>query len=108
VLWGLPSVLSVLPSAFLIKKGPGCAGPFRSVSVTDDGIGVPVGVFAQAKSGLGTSTVNALAQQLEVRVEVLSGPQGTTVSVAHATFAKMLKAVSTAGGPTHLSTHGRA
>jgi two-component sensor histidine kinase len=65
------------------------AGTNWKLSVADNGIGAPVGVFAQAKSGLGTSIINALAQQLEARVEVLSGPQGTTVSVAHATFAKM-------------------
>jgi two-component sensor histidine kinase len=56
------------------------------LSVADNGIGAPVGVFAQAKSGLGTSIVNALAQQLDARVEVLSGAGGTTVSVSHATF----------------------
>jgi two-component sensor histidine kinase len=65
------------------------AGTNWKVSVADNGIGAPVGVFAQAKSGLGTSIINALAQQLEARVEVLSGPQGTTVSVTHATFSKM-------------------
>jgi hypothetical protein len=32
------------------------------------------------------------AQQLDARVEVLSGPQGTTVSVTHATFVKMRQA----------------
>ena len=53
------------------------------------GESAPVGVFAQAKSGLGTSIVNAPAQQLEARVDVVSGPQGTSVLVTHATFAKM-------------------
>jgi hypothetical protein len=46
-------------------------------------------VFAQAKSGLGTTIVNALAQQLEARVDVVSGPQGTSVLVTHATFVKL-------------------
>jgi chemotaxis protein methyltransferase CheR len=59
------------------------------LSVVDNGIGAPVGVFAQPKAGLGTSIVNALAQQLEARVDVVSDPQGTSVSVTHATFAKM-------------------
>jgi hypothetical protein len=45
-----------------------------------------VGVFAQAKSGLGTSIVNALAQQLDAKVEVLSRASGTVVSVSHSTF----------------------
>ena len=59
------------------------------LSVIDNGIGAPVGVFAQPKSGLGTSIVNALAQQLEARVDVFSGAEGTSVTVTHATFAKM-------------------
>jgi hypothetical protein len=45
------------------------------------------GRLGQEKSGLGTSIVKALAQQLEAQVNVLSGPTGTTVSVTHATFA---------------------
>ena len=72
-----------------IAVGFDVAGTDWKLSVADNGIGAPVGVFAQAKSGLGTSIVNALAHQLEARVEVSSSPQGTTVSVTHATFAKM-------------------
>jgi two-component sensor histidine kinase len=64
------------------------AGSNWKLSVVDNGIGAPVGVFAQAKSGLGTSIVNALAQQLDAKVEVLSGASGTTVSVSHTTFSK--------------------
>ena len=56
------------------------------VSVADNGIGKPDGVFAQPKSGLGTGIVRALAQQLDAQVETLSGPEGTTVSITHATF----------------------
>jgi two-component sensor histidine kinase len=63
-----------------------------------NGIGAPVGVFAQAKSGLGISIINALAQQLEARVDVVSGPQGTSVLVTHATFAKMPAETSQAEG----------
>jgi chemotaxis protein methyltransferase CheR len=55
--------------------------------VTDNGIGKLDGVFAQPKAGLGTSIVNALAKQLDAKVETLSGPRGTSVSVTHATFA---------------------
>ena len=64
------------------------AGTNWKLSVADNGIGAPVGVFAQAKSGLGTSIINALAQQLDAKVETLSGSHGTAVSVTHATFAK--------------------
>ena len=100
-------ILNALKHAFPDNKtnrqiavGFDVAGTNWKLSVADNGIGAPVGVFAQAKAGLGTSIVNALAQQLEARVEVLSGPQGTTVSVAHATFAKMPPALSNAVGLT--------
>jgi hypothetical protein len=35
------------------------------------------------------SFVNALAQQLDAKVEVLSAAGGTAVSVSHATFSKL-------------------
>jgi two-component sensor histidine kinase len=54
--------------------------------VVDNGIGKPEGVFAQPKSGLGTSIVSALACQLDAQVVTVSGTQGTTVSVTHSTF----------------------
>jgi two-component sensor histidine kinase len=66
------------------------AGTNWKLSISDNGIGVPdanAGRLGQEKSGLGTSIVKALAQQLEAQVNVLSGPTGTTVSVTHATFA---------------------
>ena len=45
------------------------------------------------KSGLGTGIVKALAQQLDAKVETLAGPEGTTVSITHATFpAKKIQA----------------
>jgi two-component sensor histidine kinase len=52
------------------------------ISVADTGIGKP----DLTKAGLGTSIVKALAQQLDAVVEVSSDPNGTTVSVVHATF----------------------
>ena len=89
-------ILNALKHAFTddridrqIAVGFAIAGTNWKLSVEDNGIGAPVGVFAQAKSGLGTSIVNALAQQLEARVDVASGPQGTSVLVTHATFAKI-------------------
>src|SRR5580700_10306 len=66
------------------------AGPNWKVSISDNGIGVPdesIGRLGQTKSGLGTSIVKALAQQLDAKIEVLSGPTGTTVSITHAIFA---------------------
>jgi two-component sensor histidine kinase len=57
------------------------------LSVADNGIGKPDGVFAQPKTGLGTGIVKALAQELNAKVETSAGPSGTTVSITHATFA---------------------
>ena len=62
------------------------AGTNWKLSVSDNGIGKPDGVFAQPKNGLGTSIVKALAQQLGAQVETLVGAAGTTVSITHATF----------------------
>jgi chemotaxis protein methyltransferase CheR len=56
------------------------------LSVADNGIGKPQGIFAQPKTGLGTSIVKALAQQLDATVETVAGPDGTTVVITHATF----------------------
>ena len=87
-------VMNSLKHAFPDEKSEGqiivayeTAGTNWKLSVSDDGIGKQVGVFAQAKSGLGTGIVTALAQQLGAQVETLSGAEGTTVSITHATFA---------------------
>lgn len=58
------------------------------LSVADNGVGKQDGVFAQAKTGLGSGIVKALAQSLNAQVETLSGAGGTTVSVTHTTFSK--------------------
>ena len=64
------------------------------LSVADNGVGKPDGVFAQPKTGLGTGIVKALAQQLGAKVETLAGPEGTTVSITHATLStKEIRAV---------------
>jgi two-component sensor histidine kinase len=63
------------------------SGTDWKLSVTDNGVGKPDGVFAQPKAGLGTGIVDALAKQLNAQVDTLSGSQGTTVSITHATFA---------------------
>ncbi|HEY6620775.1 MAG TPA: histidine kinase dimerization/phosphoacceptor domain -containing protein [Steroidobacteraceae bacterium] len=57
------------------------------LSVADNGIGKPDGVFAQPETGLGTGIIKALAQDLNAKVETKAGPDGTTVSITHATFA---------------------
>jgi two-component sensor histidine kinase len=84
------------------------AGTNWKLSIADNGIGKPTDAFAQARAGLGTSIVKALAQQLDARVEVLSGPQGTTVSVTHATFARTPQAARNSLELMQPSAHGHA
>jgi chemotaxis protein methyltransferase CheR len=62
------------------------SGTDWKLSVADNGVGRPDGMFAQAKTGLGTGIVSALAKQLDAKLDTVSGPSGTTVSVTHATF----------------------
>lgn len=57
-----------------------CSGPNWTLSVEDDGVGMPDDP-ASATPGLGTSIVEALARQLEARVQVESAHPGTRVSV---------------------------
>jgi two-component sensor histidine kinase len=67
------------------------AGTDWKLSVADNGVGKPDGVFAQPKSGLGTGIVKALAKQLEAQVETVSDNEGTIVSITHATFSSKTK-----------------
>jgi len=57
-----------------------CNGPNWTLSVQDDGVGMPDDP-ASATPGLGTSIVEALARQLEARVQVESAHPGTRVSI---------------------------
>jgi two-component sensor histidine kinase len=54
--------------------------------VSDNGIGKPDAVATPAKGGLGTTLVKALAQDLDAKVEVASGPGGVNVSLTHKTL----------------------
>jgi two-component sensor histidine kinase len=58
------------------------SGPGWTLSVSDNGIGMPNDPAA-AKPGLGTGIIEALARQLEARVEVDGGPPGVTTSIVH-------------------------
>ena len=60
------------------------------LSISDNGDGMPDHQGGSVKTGLGTSLIKALAQQLEAQVDVVSGPKGTTVSITHATFVSRL------------------
>ena len=92
-------VVNALKHAFATDRSDGrievrydAAGTNWKLSVTDNGIGRPDGVFAQAKTGLGTSIVKALAQQLGAQVETLADPKGTSVSITRATFSAKTRA----------------
>ena len=54
------------------------------LSVSDNGVGLPDPVHERSRIGLGTSLVEALAQQLKARVEVSRGAPGMIVSIIHA------------------------
>jgi two-component sensor histidine kinase len=56
-----------------------------TLSVSDNGTGKQKHVGA-AEGGLGTGIVAALANQLNARIVTESGPQGTSVSIAHRTL----------------------
>ena len=86
-------VMNALKHAFPDEKAEGqitvaydMAGTNWKLSVSDNGMGKPRGVFARGKSGLGTGIVKALSHQLEAQVATAAGPYGTTVSITHATF----------------------
>jgi chemotaxis protein methyltransferase CheR len=94
-------VMNALKHAFPDEKAEGqitvaydVVGTNWKLSVADNGIGKPDGVFAQGKSGLGTGIVKALSHQLDAQFATVAGPEGTTVSITHATFPA--KAVRTA------------
>ena len=54
------------------------------LSIADNGVGqLNEGPEIVAKTGLGTSIVNALAQQLDAGVDLVTGPAGTIVTVSH-------------------------
>ena len=59
-------------------------GSVWRLSVSDNGMGRQDQGHERVHSGLGTSIVEALARQLDARVEVSSRPQGTLVSIIHA------------------------
>ena len=54
------------------------------LSVSDNGVGRRDDGHEHTRTGLGTNIVEALAHQLNARIEVSSGPQGTSVSIIHA------------------------
>jgi two-component sensor histidine kinase len=83
-------VINALKHAFPIDTQDGRVvvsyeidGADWKLAVSDNGIGKPDAAAASAKGGLGTALVKALAQDLDAKVEVVSGPGGVNVSVTH-------------------------
>jgi chemotaxis protein methyltransferase CheR len=52
--------------------------------VSDNGIGKAAPVATGSKGGLGTSLIQALAKQLDARVDTTSDTSGTTVAIVYA------------------------
>jgi chemotaxis protein methyltransferase CheR len=85
------AVINALKHAFPTDKQDGrivvayeVSGANWTLSISDNGIGKPKENTGATKPGLGTSIVNALAQQLDARVDVSSGSNGgTTVAIVH-------------------------
>jgi two-component sensor histidine kinase len=69
-----------------IEVGYSAHGPNWTLSVADNGVGMPKDK-ASSMPGLGTSIVEALANQLSARVQVADAHPGTIVSVAHSQIA---------------------
>lgn len=86
-------VINSLKHAFPVDK-PGCMvhvtyemnGSDWKLEVGDNGRGVSTNDWPPPKTGLGTSIVSALAEQLGARVNTESGPDRTVVSITHSTF----------------------
>lgn len=81
-------VINALKHAFPEERSGRISVDYRSdgqdwtLSVRDDGIGIPTGDDA-AKAGLGTGIIEALARNLQSDISVADGKPGTIVSVAH-------------------------
>lgn len=95
------SVINALKHAFPKGKAGGrivvtyqVTGPAWTLSISDNGSGKSSLENGAAKSGLGTSIVNALAQQLDARVDVVSGVRGTTISIVHPKMAPQTAAAA--------------
>jgi chemotaxis protein methyltransferase CheR len=61
----------------------GRAGTSWKLSISDNGVGKLDGILTYEKSGLGTGIVKALSNQLDAKVETVTGPEGTTVAITH-------------------------
>jgi chemotaxis protein methyltransferase CheR len=86
-------VINALKHAFPADRAAGLIvvsyeveGANWRLSVSDDGVGRSEACLDGAAPGLGTSIVQALARQLDGRVEISPALPGTSVSVTHGLF----------------------
>lgn len=102
-------VINALKHAFPARRHGRIAVDYRSegakwsLSVSDDGVGMPKGSDA-AKPGLGTGIVEALAKQLEGEIRTTDTAPGTEVSIVH-DVATMVDSASRRS-PSHGSEFG--
>jgi two-component sensor histidine kinase len=90
----IESVINALKHAFPPDKTDGrivvaydTSGSGWTLSIADNGVGKPHEGADDAKSGLGTSIVQALANELDANVDFASDQHGTTVSITRANVA---------------------
>jgi two-component sensor histidine kinase len=62
------------------------AGSNWRLTVSDDGVGMSDGSTDKPPPGLGTNIIEALAKQLDARVEGIMNTSGATVSITHTPF----------------------
>jgi chemotaxis protein methyltransferase CheR len=91
-------VINALKHAFPVDRPAGLIvvsfevdGPNWRLSVSDNGVGRPEACLDGAAPGLGTSIVQALARQLDGRVEISPALPGTSVSITHGAFGQDLE-----------------
>ena len=84
------AVINALKHAFAADEKDGrivvrydATGEDWKLSVTDNGAGKPQTGPEVARVGMGTSIVNALAQQLDARVALVTSEGGMSVSITH-------------------------
>ncbi len=89
-------VINALKYAFPLNKkdaviivGYEISGTDWNLTVADNGVG-KADAAVQTLSGLGTTIVDALAQQLDAKVDMTNSPSGLRVAITHATFASRL------------------
>jgi two-component sensor histidine kinase len=83
-------MINALKHAFVDDKPDGqiavrydVSEPNWRLTVSDNGIGRQAGELHVTTPGLGTSIIEALAKQLDARVEISMEPRGTSVRITH-------------------------